>query len=63
VRRYAKQIKLWIIEPVIKYIHLFINILVVFAHYLGVQTKDIFIALSSITTVVGVAMFAQWSIF
>ena len=28
----------------------------------GVQTKDIFIALSSITTVVGVAMFAQWSI-
>jgi hypothetical protein len=27
-----------------------------------VQTKDIFIALSSITTVVGVAMFAQWSI-
>jgi small-conductance mechanosensitive channel len=28
----------------------------------GVQTKDIFIVLSSITTVVGVAMFAQWSI-
>lgn len=49
---------------VIKYIHLLINILAVFAIIIiwGVQTKDIFIALSSITTVVGVAMFAQWSI-
>jgi small-conductance mechanosensitive channel len=49
---------------VIKYIHLFINILGFIALVLiwGVQTKDIFIALSSITTVVGVAMFAQWSI-
>lgn len=49
---------------VIKYIHLLINILAVFASIIiwGVQTKDIFIALSSITTVVGVAMFAQWSI-
>ena len=49
---------------VIKYIHLFINILACIALILiwGVQTKDIFIALSSITTVVGVAMFAQWSI-
>ena len=49
---------------VIKYIHLLINILVTIALIIiwGVQTKDIFIALSSITTVVGVAMFAQWSI-
>lgn len=49
---------------VIKYIHLLINTLVIIALILiwGVQTKDIFIALSSITTVVGVAMFAQWSI-
>lgn len=49
---------------VIKYIHLFINVLVIIALIIiwGVQTKDIFIALSSITTVVGVAMFAQWSI-
>ena len=49
---------------VIKYLHLLINILAVFALIIiwGVQTKDIFIALSSITTVVGVAMFAQWSI-
>ena len=28
----------------------------------GVQAKDIFITLSSVVTVVGVAMFAQWSI-
>ena len=28
----------------------------------GVQTKDIFITISSITTVLGVGLFAQWSI-
>lgn len=66
VRRYAKSSHT--IEHrtnlVIKYIHLLINILAVSALIIiwGVQTKDIFIALSSITTVVGVAMFAQWSI-
>ncbi|HLF51847.1 mechanosensitive ion channel domain-containing protein [Flavobacterium sp.] len=66
VRRYAKSTE--IIEHrtnlVLKYIHLLINILAIFALIIiwGVQTKDIFIALSSITTVVGVAMFAQWSI-
>lgn len=66
VRRYAKSSHT--IEHrtnlVIKYIHLLINILAVTALIIiwGVQTKDIFIALSSITTVVGVAMFAQWSI-
>jgi small-conductance mechanosensitive channel len=49
---------------VIKYIHLLINILAAFALIIiwGVETKDIFITLSSITTVIGVAMFAQWSI-
>ena len=66
VRRYAKsnQTLEHRTNLVIKYIHLFINILVVIASIIiwGVQTKDIFIALSSITTVVGVAMFAQWSI-
>jgi small-conductance mechanosensitive channel len=66
VRRYAKTSQT--IEHrtrlVIKYIHLLINILAALALIIiwGVQTKDIFIALSSITTVVGVAMFAQWSI-
>lgn len=66
VRRYAKsnQTLEHRTNLVIKYIHLFINILVTIALIIiwGVQTKDIFIALSSITTVVGVAMFAQWSI-
>ena len=49
---------------VLKYIHLLTNIIAVIALIIiwGVQTKDIFIVLSSITTVVGVAMFAQWSI-
>ena len=66
VRRYAKlnQKLEHRTNLVIKYIHLLINILVIIALIIiwGVQTKDIFIALSSITTVVGVAMFAQWSI-
>lgn len=66
VRRYAKssQIMERRTKLVIKYIHLLINILAAFSIIIiwGVQTKDIFIALSSITTVVGVAMFAQWSI-
>ena len=49
---------------VLKYIHLLINILAAIALIIiwGVQTKDIFITLSSIVTVVGVAMFVQWSI-
>ncbi|MFE3872423.1 mechanosensitive ion channel family protein [Flavobacterium sp. ZS1P70] len=66
VRRYAKSSHTLEHRTnlVIKYIHLFTNVLVLIALVLiwGVQTKDIFIALSSITTVVGVAMFAQWSI-
>ena len=47
---------------VLKYIHLLMNIMALVALIIiwGVQTKDIFIVLSSITTVVGVAMFAQW---
>ncbi len=66
VRRYAKlnQKLEHRTNLVIKYIHLLINILVIISLILiwGVQTQDIIIALSSITTVVGVAMFAQWSI-
>lgn len=66
VRRYAKlnQKLEHRTNLVIKYIHLFINIIAAIAVIIiwGVQTNDIFIALSSVTTVVGVAMFAQWSI-
>lgn len=66
VKRYAKTSQ--IIERrtnlVIKYIHIFITILALITLILiwGVQAKDIFITLSSIATVIGVAMFAQWSI-
>lgn len=49
---------------IIKYIHLLMNTLVIISLIIiwGVDTKDIFITVSSITTVIGVAMFAQWSI-
>jgi small-conductance mechanosensitive channel len=66
VRRYAKTSQ--IIERrtnlVIKYINILITILAVITLILiwGVQAKDIFITISSVATVIGVAMFAQWSI-
>ncbi|MDR6845752.1 mechanosensitive ion channel domain-containing protein [Flavobacterium granuli] len=66
VKRYATASQ--IIEKrtnlVIKYINILITILASITLILiwGVQTKDIFITISSITTVIGVAMFAQWSI-
>ena len=66
VRRYAKTSH--IIERrtnlVIKYINILITILALIVLILiwGVQAKDIFITISSIATVIGVAMFAQWSI-
>ena len=49
---------------VIKYMHLFLYLLSIIALIIiwGVQPKDIIWALSSITTVVGVALIAQWSI-
>jgi len=49
---------------VIKYINLLVNILALISLIViwGVQKNDILITLSSIATVVGVAMFAQWSI-
>lgn len=49
---------------VIKYIYLLITILalIILIIIWGVQAEDIIIAVSSVATVVGVAMFAQWSI-
>ena len=49
---------------VLKYIHLLMNTIAVIALIIiwGVQTKDVFIVLSSIATVAGVALFANWSI-
>lgn len=66
IRRYAKTSE--IIERrtnlVIKYINVLITILFFITLILiwGVQAKDIFITISSVATVIGVAMFAQWSI-
>ena len=66
IRRYAKlsSIMEHRTNLVIKYIHLLISILAILGIIViwGVQKKDIFLTLSSVTTVVGVAMFAQWSI-
>jgi small-conductance mechanosensitive channel len=49
---------------VLKYIHLLINTIAVIALIIiwGVQTKDVFVVFSSIATVAGVALVAQWSI-
>ncbi|MDN3673585.1 mechanosensitive ion channel [Flavobacterium branchiarum] len=49
---------------IIKYIHLLTNILFIIGLFIvwGVKTDDIFLTVSSIATVIGVAMFAQWSI-
>jgi small-conductance mechanosensitive channel len=66
VQKYAKTSQ--IIERrtnlVIKYINILITILALITLILiwGVKAEDIFITLSSVATVIGVAMFAQWSI-
>lgn len=66
IRRYANRSH--VLEHrtnlVIKYIHILMNILVTISLIViwGVKTEDIFLTVSSIATVIGVAMFAQWSI-
>jgi small-conductance mechanosensitive channel len=66
VRRFAKssQIMEHRTNLTLKYIHLLTTILGIICLIIiwGVQTKDIFMVISSVTTVIGVAMFAQWSI-
>lgn len=66
IRRYAKlsQIIEHRTKLVVKYIHLLINIIAGFTLIIiwGVETKDLFFTISSLTTVLGVGMFAQWSI-
>jgi len=49
---------------VIRYNNIFLTILFLVAIFIiwGVQTDDIFLTISSVVTVVGVAFFAQWSI-
>ncbi|MCV9928164.1 mechanosensitive ion channel family protein [Flavobacterium sp. LS1R49] len=66
IRKYAK--KEHFLEHrtnlIIKYINLLTNTLFIIGLFViwGVQTQDIFLTVSSIATVIGVAMFAQWSI-
>lgn len=66
IRRYASSSQLLEHRTnlVIKYIHILINILVTISLIIiwGVNTEDIFFTVSSVATVIGVAMFAQWSI-
>ena len=66
VTRYAKKIE--ILEHrknlILKYNNIFIFILFSICIFViwGVNTDDLFITISSIATVIGVAFFAQWSI-
>ncbi|WP_313807789.1 mechanosensitive ion channel family protein [Flavobacterium sp.] len=67
IRRFAKVSE--IIEQhrtklVIKYIHLLLGILTIIALFTiwGIKTEHIVLFTSSISAIIGVAMFAQWSI-
>ncbi len=66
IRHYAKTSE--ILEHrsnlVIKYNNIFLTTLFLVAMFIiwGVQTDDIFLTVSSVVTVIGVAFFAQWSI-
>ena len=66
VHRFAKtsQILEHRANLVIKYIHILLNLFIIISLIViwSIDTKDIFVTVSSITTVIGVAMFAQWSI-
>jgi small-conductance mechanosensitive channel len=66
VKRYARhsQILEHRTNLIIKYNSIFFTILFFVALFIiwGVQTKDLFLTVSSVLTVIGVALFAQWSI-
>ena len=66
VRRYSKssQILEHRLNLVIKYNSIFFTIIFIVGIFIiwGVQTKDLFVTVSSVLTVIGVALFAQWSI-
>lgn len=66
VRKYATKSQLLEhrINLVIKYNSIFFSLLFFVAVFIiwGVQTKDLFLTVSSVLTVIGVALFAQWSI-
>lgn len=66
VRRYSRTSE--ILEHrtnlIIKYISVFLTVLFFTALFIiwGVETQDLFMTVSSVLTVIGVALFAQWSI-
>lgn len=66
IRHYSKKSE--ILEHranlVIRYNNIFLTILFTVAAFIiwGVKTDDVFLTISSVVTVVGVAFFAQWSI-
>lgn len=66
IRNYAgkSQILEHRLNLVIKYNSIFFTMLFITAIFIiwGVQTKDLFLTVSSVLTVIGVALFAQWSI-
>lgn len=66
VRRYARisEILEHRTNLVIKYLHILITLVSLAALFIiwGVKTDNIFTTLSAVITVVGVALFAQWSI-
>lgn len=66
VKHYAKtsEILEHRVNLVIRYNNIFLTVLLVTGVFIiwGVQTDDIFLTISSVVTVVGVAFFAQWSI-
>lgn len=66
IRRYAKHASINEHRAllVIKYINFLLSTLVLVAIFLiwGVQTNQIYLAITSVLTIIGVAFFAQWSI-
>ena len=66
VKRYARisEILDHRTNLVIKYLHILITVVSIAALFIiwGVKTENIFTTLSAVITVVGVALFAQWSI-
>jgi small-conductance mechanosensitive channel len=66
IRHYSKRSEILEhrVNLVIRYNNIFLTILFLVACFIiwGVKTDDIFLTISSVVTVVGVAFFAQWSI-
>lgn len=66
IRRYARRMELvdFRTNLVIKYFSIFYSVLTLIGIFViwGVEAKNLFTTLSAVVTVIGVALFAQWSI-